>query len=129
MGTPKALVSDDAGSWLLRGITCLYDGGCARVSVVLGAEAERARAVVAGLPARGSPPRIVVAVDWDEGLGASLRAGLRSLAESADDDAVVSVVDLPDLVPEVVARVIAAADGPASLARASYDGTPGHPVL
>ncbi len=62
-------------------------------------------------------------------MGASLRAGLRSLAESADDGAVVSLVDLPDLVPEVVARVIATADGPASLARASYDGTPGHPVL
>ncbi len=54
MGTPKALVSDDAGSWLLRGITCLYDGGCARVSVVLGAEAERARAVVSG-PAGAGP--------------------------------------------------------------------------
>ncbi len=129
MGTPKALVSDDAGSWLLRGITCLYEGGCARVSVVLGAEAERARALVATLPARVPPPRIVVADDWDEGMGASLRAGLRSLADSADDGAVVALVDLPDLVAEVVARVIARADGPVSLARASYDGAPGHPVL
>jgi CTP:molybdopterin cytidylyltransferase MocA len=72
---------------------------------------------------------VVVASDWREGMGASLRAGLRSLAGSRDDGTVVSLVDLPDVVPEVVARVLAAADGPASLVRASYDGAPGHPVL
>ena len=71
----------------------------------------------------------MVAEDWDEGMGASLRAGLRSLADSPDDAVVVSLVDLPDLVPGVVARVVAAGDGPAALARASYDGKPGHPVL
>jgi CTP:molybdopterin cytidylyltransferase MocA len=71
----------------------------------------------------------VVAEEWDEGMGASLRAGLRSLADSADDAVVVSLVDLPDLVPAVVARVVAAGNAPAALARASYDGRPGHPVL
>jgi CTP:molybdopterin cytidylyltransferase MocA len=71
---------------------------------------------------------LVVADDWAEGLGASLRAGLRSFEGSTDDGAVVSLVDLPDLVPEVVGRVIAAVDGPAALARATYDGRPGHPV-
>lgn len=129
MGTPKALVSDDAGSWLLRGIAILRDGGCSRVTVVLGAEAERARPLVDGLDVA-----VVVAADWAEGMGASLRAGLRSLGTSADTGVVVSLVDLPDLVPEVVTRVIAAAEtaaasGPAALARASYDGRPGHPVL
>jgi CTP:molybdopterin cytidylyltransferase MocA len=124
MGQPKALVTDDAGSWLVRGVATLRDGGCDRVTVVLGAEAERARSVLDGLDAH-----IVVADDWAEGMGASLRAGLRSLADSADDGVVVSLVDLPDLVPAVVSRVIAAGNGPAALARASYDGRPGHPVL
>ena len=126
MGTPKALVTDENGSWLLRGLANLADGGCDRVTVVLGAETEQSRELLAAAP---SPPRIVVAEDWDEGMGASLRAGLRSLADSPDDGVVVSLVDLPDLVPEVVARVVAAADGPAALARAAYDGKPGHPVL
>jgi CTP:molybdopterin cytidylyltransferase MocA len=126
MGMPKALVSDDDGSWLVRGVRTLRGGGCTRVTVVLGAEAERARALVEGLDVS-----VVVAEDWAEGMGASLRAGLRSLAGSTEDGVVLSLVDLPDLVPEVVARIIAAAapDGPAALARAAYDGKPGHPVL
>ena len=40
-----------------------------------------------------------------------------------------TLVDLPDVGAEVVARVVAAATGPTSLARASYDGRLGHPVL
>jgi CTP:molybdopterin cytidylyltransferase MocA len=126
MGVPKALVTDDRGSWLVRGVDLLHAGGCDRVSVVLGAEVARAAALVVDLDVS-----VVVADDWEEGMGASLRAGLRSLAGSEDEGVVVSLVDLPDLVPEVVARVIGAVSGPAALAlaRATYDGTPGHPVL
>jgi CTP:molybdopterin cytidylyltransferase MocA len=126
MGGPKALVRDDSGAWLPRGVSVLREGGCARVTVVLGAEAERARPLTDGLDVS-----VVVADDWAEGMGASLRAGLRSLSDSVEDGVVVSLVDLPDLVPEVVSRVITAAApaGPAALARASYDGRPGHPVL
>jgi CTP:molybdopterin cytidylyltransferase MocA len=124
MGMPKALVTDDDGSWLVRGAATLSDGGCSRVTVVLGAEAERARVLVDGLELA-----VVVAGDWAEGMGASLRAGLRSLAGSTEPGVVLSLVDLPDLVPEVVSRVIAAASGPAALVRATYQGRPGHPVL
>ena len=127
MGTPKALVSDERGSWLQRGVATLLDGGCRRVTVVLGAEAEQATKLLEGAP--GAPPRIVVAEDWDEGMGASLRAGMRAFADSTDGFIVLSLVDLPDLVPEVVARVARAARSPHVLARASYDGVPGHPVL
>jgi CTP:molybdopterin cytidylyltransferase MocA len=126
MGMPKALVRDDDGSWLLRGIATLVDGGCRRVTVVLGAEADLAEALLDRLP---EPPRVVVAEDWAEGMGASLRAGMLALTDSTDVGVVLSLVDLPDLVPAVVARVAAVADGPGALARASYDGVPGHPVL
>jgi CTP:molybdopterin cytidylyltransferase MocA len=124
MGTPKALVSDDAGSWLLRATATLRAGGCEHVTVVLGARADEAARVLAD-----EDVDIVVADDWDEGMGASLRAGLRHVTTSHSDGVLVSLVDLPDLVPEVVRRVLAAADGPATLARATYDGKPGHPVL
>ncbi len=126
MGTPKALVTDERGSWLLRGVANLLEGGCRHVTVVLGAEAERATALLDGAPGE---PRIMVADDWADGMGASLRAGMLSLADSTEDAVMLSLVDLPDLVPEVVARVGRAARSSQGLARAAYDGLPGHPVL
>jgi CTP:molybdopterin cytidylyltransferase MocA len=124
MGKPKALVTDERGPWLVRGVEVLRAGGCRRVTVVLGAEVARAGALL-------TDPDVAVTVadDWAEGMGASLRAGLRSLEGSDEDGVVVSLVDLPDLVPEVVTRVIEAGSGPAALSRATYDGSPGHPVL
>ena len=65
-------------------------------------QAERATALLDGAPGE---PRIMVADDWADGMGASLRAGMRSLADSTEDAVMLSLVDLPDLVPEVVARV------------------------
>src|SRR3954467_15095550 len=113
MGRPKALVTDGGGSWLVRGVATLRDGGCQHVTVVLGAEAARARPLLEGLDVR-----VVVADDWAEGMGPPLRAGLRALAAAPADSGgvVVSLVDRPDLVPEVVSRVVAAVagDGPAA---------------
>lgn len=123
MGSPKALVHDpDGTSWLRRSARALLDGGCSPVRVVLGASADEARHLLADLPVE-----VVVADDWDSGMGASLRAGL--LAVGDRDAVLVSLVDLPDVGAPVVARVLAAATGPATLARAAYDGVPGHPVL
>lgn len=123
MGTPKALVHDpDGTSWLRRSVRALVDGGCASVHVVLGASAEEARLLLEGLPVE-----VVVADDWDTGMGASLRTGLLALGDP--DTVLVSLVDLPDVDAAVVARVLGAGTGRASLARASYDGRPGHPVL
>ena len=129
MGTPKALVHDDDGtSWLRRAGAVLLDGGCDRVVVVLGAEAEAARTLLDGLHVD-----VVVAAGWAEGMGASLRAGLEALADGPEarrtDTALVSLVDLPDVTAPVVRRVLAVANGPATLARATYAGRPGHPVL
>lgn len=119
MGRPKALVDD----WLPRSASTLRDGGCTGVTVVLGAAAEQARALVP------EEARVVVAEDWADGMGASLRAGLAALADGDADAAVVLLVDLPDVTAEVVRRVVAAVTRPDHLARAAYDGVPGHPVL
>jgi nicotine blue oxidoreductase len=115
-GGPKALVD----GWLPGAVTALRDGGCASVTVVLGAAADEARRLV--------PPdaSVVVAADWAEGMGASLRAGLGALAES--DAVLVHLVDLPDVGASVVRRLLEAASASA-LARATYAGVPGHPVL
>ncbi len=61
------------------------------------------------------------------GMSASLRAGLAALVTPGL--ALVTLVDLPDVTAEVARRVLAVATGTTSLARASYDARPGHPVL
>jgi CTP:molybdopterin cytidylyltransferase MocA len=126
MGRPKALVRDESGEpWLVRGVEALRKGGCDEVTVVLGAAADEAVALL-----DGEGVDVVVAHDWSEGMGASLRAGLGSLG--ADVTAVlVSLVDLPDVSADVVRRVLdTGGDADTGvLRRAAYDGTPGHPVL
>lgn len=122
MGFPKALARDpDGTSWLVRSVAVLREGGCDRVVVVLGARAEEAKALV--------PPdvQVVVAEDWADGMAASLRCGLQAL--DVGELAVLTLVDLPDVRPDVVERVLALASGPTALVRASYDGLPGHPVV
>jgi CTP:molybdopterin cytidylyltransferase MocA len=127
MGRPKALVRDEDGTpWLTRSVGVLVEAGCDPVVVVLGAEAETAADLL-----RSAWPTVdvVVAEDWAEGMGASLRTGLEWSRRTTADAALVHLVDLPDVGADVVARVGAAAAGPSTLARAAYDGEPGHPVL
>jgi CTP:molybdopterin cytidylyltransferase MocA len=123
LGRPKALMHDpDGSSWLLRAAAALDAGGCDRVIVVLGAGADEAIELLSAVPVD-----VIVAPGWEAGMSASLRAGLGFLVEG--DAALLHLVDLPDVGPEVVARVLATGAGPKALARASYDDGPGHPVL
>jgi nicotine blue oxidoreductase len=114
-GGPKALVP----GWLDHAISVLRDGGCGEVVVVLGAAAD------VSLPAG---VRSVLAEDWAEGMGASLRTGLDAL-DDRTVAAVVHLVDLPDVPAGVVARLLAGRVDRDTLRRATYSGVPGHPVL
>lgn len=120
MGRPKALV----GTWLTDTASVLRAGGCSRVVVVLGAAAELARPLLVDCDVE-----VVVAEDWADGMGASLRTGLAALARADADAAVVSLVDLPDVGADVVARLLSDEPGADTLLRAAYDATPGHPVV
>ena len=132
MGGPKALLRDPDGvPFLDRAVGTLLDGGCPRIRVVLGAQADAARALLEEVGWLEDPAlEVVVAQDWDSGMGASLRAGLDSLRADSDATlALVHLVDLPDVTDEVVRRVLDAGTAPETLARATYHGQPGHPVL
>ncbi|MEO5708304.1 MAG: NTP transferase domain-containing protein [Nocardioidaceae bacterium] len=131
MGGPKALLRDPHGvPYLDRTVGLLLDGGCERVTVVLGASSADAVAVLdeAGWSADDAVD-VVVADDWDEGMGASLRAGLRALGGGGADAALVTLVDLPDVDAPVLRRVLGSGSRAEALVRATYDGRPGHPVL
>ena len=118
MGRPKALVDD----WLVRSVETLAD--CDRVVVVLGARADESLPLLDAYDVT-----IVVAHDWAEGMGASLAAGLGHAQHGDQSRCLVTLVDLPDVGRDVVRRVLAEPDTEDVLARAAYDGVPGHPVL
>ena len=127
MGTPKALLHDaHGGSFVERGVRVLRDAGCSPVVVVVGAAADRAGALATAAGAEV----VVETPDWESGQSASLRSGIETLLHIDAQLACILLVDLPDVGPDVVGRVLdAAGDGPAALARASYAGVPGHPVV
>lgn len=127
MGGPKALLREPSGeTFAERGVRVLREGGCGSVTVVVGAAA----AEVSGLVV-GPGVDVVEAEGWETGMGASFRAGLAALEpDTAVDAVVVSLVDLPDVGPAVVRRLLSTVPpSPTALARTSYDGQPGHPVL
>lgn len=127
MGGPKALVrAADGTPWLVRSVRVMVEGGCDAVTVVLGAGADQAARL---LEHAGVAADVVVADDWADGMGASLCAGLNAVDREAVDAALVHLVDLPDVGADVVVRVLSCGAGSDVLARAAYDGEPGHPVL
>lgn len=128
MGVPKALLADNDGvPYLDRAVGTLLEGGCATVTVVLGAAAREAEDI---LRIHGwledEDVQVVVNDDWATGMGGSLVTGLRACVDA--DAALVLLVDLPDVHDDAVARLVAGAATDA-LARATYGGRPGHPVL
>jgi molybdenum cofactor cytidylyltransferase len=98
------------------------------VVVVLGARAEE---VVAGIRLDGA--RIVRCGDWQEGMSASLRAGVAALPQGVDT-ALILLGDQPLVTPAAITRVLdlaiaeAADERGADAVRATYGGVPGHPV-
>lgn len=121
-GAPKALARTPSGTpWLSLAVDVLEASGCAGVTVVLGAAAAHARALV---PASAS---VVIASRWAEGMGASLAEGFRALPRAGA--ALVTLVDLPGLPATACARVVGSGGNRDVLRRAVYRGRPGHPVL
>ncbi len=114
-GMPKVLAAQ--GEWLRSAVNALRVGGCGDVVVVLGA-------AMVEVP---QPARAVFAEAWEDGLSASLRAGIAAVEA---DYAVLHTVDTPDVGADVVRRVVdAAVASESGIARARYGQSPGHPVV
>jgi nicotine blue oxidoreductase len=121
-GRPKALLRHHGRPLVEHAVRALREGGCGPVHVVLGAAADRVResADLTGCLVRDN-------ADWEQGMGSSLRVGLRSLGPA--DAALVLLVDQPGIGTEAVARVRGAYLSRSSLVAAAYAGRRGHPVL
>jgi CTP:molybdopterin cytidylyltransferase MocA len=116
-GQPKAPVVVDGERLVDRAVRNLRTAGCDPVFVVLGAW-------------EGQVPDALVIINhgWEEGMGSSLRIGLkwaRATSELDDDEVIITLVDLPGLTPEAVSRVM---DARGDVVIAAFDGVRGHPV-
>lgn len=117
-GMPKILAHQ--GQWLAIAVRALRDGGCDEVVVAMGASTVE--------PPGGAS--VLHVDDWATGLSATVRAAAGWVAQRRDPAAMVlHVVDTPDVGPEVTGRVVDAAQRRRDVvARAVFDGRPGHPV-
>ena len=92
------------------------------VVVVLGHEAAAIRREIDFTGAQ-----VVVCDRWRDGQSASLRCGVEALGDVGA--AVVTLGDQPFITPQVIAGVLDFEPDRHDAVRATYDGTPGHPVL
>ncbi|WP_426311213.1 nucleotidyltransferase family protein [Cellulosimicrobium sp. E-16] len=102
---PKALLPHRGGTLVEHATRVLLAGGCDAVVVVLGAEAERVRA---GSSLDDHRVGVVDNPDWASGMASSLRAGVAAALDLAPGRVVVAHVDQPGVVPDDVARLLAA---------------------
>ena len=112
-------------------IGAVLDGGCDSATVVLGASADDVRAVLDEAGWTDDPDvDLLYAEDWEQGMGASLRAGLTALSSRDAASALVTLVDLPDVDATVLRRVVGCRlrRRAHSCGRRTTD-SPGHPVL
>jgi len=121
-GLAKALVRLDGELLVQRGVRLLREGGCEPVVVVLGAQAEQVMALA-------QLEDSVLALDWETGMGASLRAGLQALTPRPVDACVVALADQPLVGAAAVVRLVQAHAAGAVAAVATYGGRQRNPVL
>lgn len=98
-----------------------------RVEVVLGADAGLIRPLIDHLPVE-----IEVNLNWPDGIGSSLKLGLRKVLRSAPETPAVAVTlaDQPLVGTESLVRLLDAFDrGDAPIAAARYAGTLGVPAV
>ncbi len=127
MGEPKQLLELDGRPLLVRAVEAALASPAWPVVVVLGAQAERIRPVLAKLP-------VLVAEnpEWSEGMAASIRAGVRTLTQFSRglDGALVALCDQPAFGPGTIAALAAAQRATGrSIVAARYAGRRGAPAL
>jgi molybdenum cofactor cytidylyltransferase len=126
MGGPNKLLAPiDGAPMIARVVDAFLASKAERVIVVLGHQAEQVRAALAG--------RDVTFVEnaaYEEGLGASLRAGIEAVGDGVDG-ALVGLGDMPRVAAAHIDALIEAFDpaGPATIVVPVHDRKRGHPVL
>jgi molybdenum cofactor cytidylyltransferase len=92
LGQPKQLVEVDGVPLLLKSTLAALDANYSHVVVVLGANADEHKKTIAHLPVE-----ILTHYEWENGMGSSLKAGLKHIIRSRPETnaVVVMVCDQP----------------------------------
>jgi CTP:molybdopterin cytidylyltransferase MocA len=123
-GGGKQLALLDGRPLLEHALAAMQSAPVKPVAVVLGSEAA---AIAASVDMHGAEP--IICPEWEEGQSESLRVGVDALERAGADAVVVTLGDQPWIAARAIAAVVAARGDDAQAVRATYDGTPGHPVV
>ena len=127
LGRPKQLLPFRGRTLLRHAAETALASGCDEVYVVIGAAHERMRPALDGLDVE-----IIVNSEWREGLGGSIRHGIRAaMQESATwSGAMLLLADQPLVTPVHLQQMLALFRGnDATIIAARYDAHAGPPVV
>jgi len=133
LGRPKQLILLQEESLLHRTARLAVEAGCSPVLVVLGFEADQLRPQLADLPVE-----IVLNLEWQQGMGSSLRAGMNALSSTQPDPrpalsaVLVLVCDQPRLTLDHLCELLTRHRGGAphaAITASSYAGRAGVPAI
>ena len=125
-GSPKQLLRFKGVSLVRRAALAILETGAA-LTVVTGAHAEKVVAELAGLPVT-----LVHNADWHQGMGCSIAAGFRSLADTAagDSAALLCLSDQPLVGATQLRRLLQSmVAGSGTIVISDYGGSHGPPCL
>jgi molybdenum cofactor cytidylyltransferase len=127
LGQPKQLLKFRGETLVARAMRAVEETHCTPVVVVVGESGNAIRDEL-----RGTSAVVVENPDWREGLGTSIRCGLKHLLESAPatDAVILLACDQPLVDASTIAALIAAQDkARKAMVASSYANTLGVPAL
>jgi CTP:molybdopterin cytidylyltransferase MocA len=123
-GGGKQLAPLDGRPLLEHALEASEQAGLVPRFVVLGANSDRIEAAV-----NLQGHEVVLCPDWNEGMAASLRAGVNAARAAGASAILITLGDQPRVGAAAMRRILASRDGESKAIRASYAGKPGHPTL
>jgi molybdenum cofactor cytidylyltransferase len=126
LGQPKQLIRIEGESLLRRTARLALQAGCTPVVVVLGFEAERIAAELAGVSVQ-----TVVNANWSNGMGSSLACGVAAVRRARPEtDVLLLVCDQPRLTREHIRNLLDRhANHLATITASAYGGCSGVPAV
>ena len=127
MGTPKALLQLDGRTFVLAVVEALTAAGVTNIFVIV---REQTHDAIAAALADTPAARIIVNPHPEDGQLSSLITGLDTADAPGVSAVLVTLVDVPLVMPATVRTLIArAGSSPSPILRAVHGGRHGHPVV